>query len=192
MKNKILSILFLFYTSLASGYDFDAMFSNQGSENNTSHSIKIDGFMENVEKEQKKISESERRREEYLEQLAREQRNSGGNVGRCYSINNEDIQNSCIAIVKREVSMCYSIKNNNTRNNCIAIVKHEESMCYSINNEDMQNSCIAIVKREVSMCYSINNKNTRNNCIAIVKHEESMCYSINNEDVQNNCIASVQ
>jgi len=65
------------------------------------------------------------------------------NTSRCYSIENNDRKNYCLATVKRESSYCYSIQTNNLKQFCLAEVKGEKSYCYSIQERDLKNQCLA-------------------------------------------------
>jgi len=67
----------------------------------------------------------------------------GGDASHCYSIQDRDRQNYCLAGAKREPSYCYSIQNRNFQNFCLAQVKGEKSYCYSIQDRDTQNQCLA-------------------------------------------------
>ncbi|MCX8504768.1 MAG: hypothetical protein EBU34_13300 [Alphaproteobacteria bacterium] len=61
----------------------------------------------------------------------------------CYSIQDRDRQNYCLAAAKREASYCYSIQNRSFQNFCLAQIKSEKSYCYSIQERDIQNQCLA-------------------------------------------------
>lgn len=62
----------------------------------------------------------------------------------CYSIQNRDQQNYCLAISKSNKSNCYSIQNRDLQNFCLAQVGGNKSNCYSIENRDYQNQCLAM------------------------------------------------
>jgi hypothetical protein len=66
-------------------------------------------------------------------------------------------------------SHCYSIQNADTKNSCLALAKHQESYCYSIHESDAKNLCLAQIKNQKSYCYSIKSSDTKNQCLALVK-----------------------
>jgi hypothetical protein len=66
-------------------------------------------------------------------------------------------------------SNCYSIQNADTKNSCLAIAKNQESYCYSIRESDARNLCLAQIKNQKSYCYSIKSNDTKNQCFAMVK-----------------------
>ena len=66
-------------------------------------------------------------------------------------------------------SHCYSIQNADTKNSCLALAKHQESYCYSIRESDSKNLCLAQIKNQKSYCYSIKSSDTKNQCLALVK-----------------------
>ena len=66
-------------------------------------------------------------------------------------------------------SHCYSIQNSDTKNSCLALAKHQESYCYSIHESDAKNLCLAQIKNQKSYCYSIKSSDTKNQCLAVVK-----------------------
>ena len=68
------------------------------------------------------------------------------NESHCYSIQNADTKNACLATVKRQASYCYSIQEANSKNLCLAQVNNQKSYCYSISSQDMKNQCLALVK----------------------------------------------
>ena len=47
-------------------------------------------------------------------------------------------------------SNCYSIQNQDSKNYCLATVKRQESYCYSIHEQDSKNLCLAQVKNQKS------------------------------------------
>ena len=96
---------------------------------------------------------------------------SFGNDSHCYSIQNSDAKNQCLAFVKKQDSYCYSIQESDTKNRCLALVKNQDSSCYSIQNTDMKNHCLALVKNQDSYCYSVRESDSKNLCLAQVKQE---------------------
>ena len=66
-------------------------------------------------------------------------------------------------------SHCYSIQNSDTKNSCLALAKHQESYCYSIHESDAKNLCLAQIKNQKSYCYSIKSNDTKNQCLALVR-----------------------
>ena len=65
-------------------------------------------------------------------------------------------------------SHCYSIQNSDAKNSCLAMAKHQESYCYSIHESDAKNLCLAQIKNQKSYCYSIKSSDTKNQCLALV------------------------
>ena len=68
------------------------------------------------------------------------------NESNCYSIQNQDSKNYCLATAKRQESYCYSIQEQDSKNLCLAQVKNQKSYCYSIRSQDIKNQCLAIVR----------------------------------------------
>ena len=66
-------------------------------------------------------------------------------------------------------SHCYSIQNSDTKNSCLALAKHQDSYCYSIHESDSKNLCLAQVKNQKSYCYSIKASDAKNQCLAVMK-----------------------
>ena len=60
----------------------------------------------------------------------------------CYSINNQDSKNHCLATAKNDANYCYSISNQDKKNMCLAVVKRDKNYCYSISNQDQKNMCL--------------------------------------------------
>ena len=72
--------------------------------------------------------------------------NSFADSAACYSIQNQDRKNFCLAQAKGQTSYCYSIQENNTKNFCLALVSGQKNYCYSINSVDKKNECLGLVK----------------------------------------------
>lgn len=68
------------------------------------------------------------------------------NESNCYSIQNNDSKNFCLANAKGQKSYCYSIHESDTKNFCLAKVGHQKSTCYSIRSNDLKNQCLALFK----------------------------------------------
>jgi hypothetical protein len=68
------------------------------------------------------------------------------NPSHCYSIQNQDSKNLCLALVKKEKSNCYSIRSADLKNMCLAQTGEQRSNCYSIQSSDMKNLCLAMVR----------------------------------------------
>ncbi len=66
-------------------------------------------------------------------------------------------------------SNCYSIQNSDAKNSCLALAKHQESYCYSIRESDAKNMCLAQIKNQKSYCYSIKSSDTKNQYLALVR-----------------------
>lgn len=67
-------------------------------------------------------------------------------------------------------SYCYSINDQNQKNYCLAQAKNDSSYCYSISNQDKKNMCLALAKNDSSYCYSIyKDQNMKNSCLGQVK-----------------------
>ena len=71
--------------------------------------------------------------------------------------------------VHANASNCYSIQNSDAKNSCLALAKHQDSYCYSIRESDAKNLCLAQIKNQKSYCYSIKSSDTKNQCLALVK-----------------------
>jgi hypothetical protein len=67
-------------------------------------------------------------------------------ASRCYSIQNQDRKNFCLATVKNQTSYCYSISEQDTKNMCLAQVSNQKSYCYSIRSQDSKNQCLAMAR----------------------------------------------
>ena len=63
---------------------------------------------------------------------------------RCYSIQNRDQRNFCLAQAKGAPSYCYAIQNRAAQNLCLAQTKGEKSYCYAIQDRDLKNHCLAL------------------------------------------------
>lgn len=68
------------------------------------------------------------------------------NPSACYSIQNPDRKNYCLAIAKNQNSYCYSIRESDTKNFCLAQVNNQRSYCYSIRSQDAKNQCLGMVR----------------------------------------------
>ena len=67
-------------------------------------------------------------------------------ASRCYSIQDNDRKNMCLALARRDASACYSIRDNDDKNLCLAQMRGQRSSCYSIRNNDQKNQCLAMVR----------------------------------------------
>ena len=65
-----------------------------------------------------------------------------------------------------DASHCYSIQDRDSKNLCLAQVKQEKSYCYSIGDRDQKNFCLAVVSKQKSYCYSISSRDDKNACLA--------------------------
>lgn len=110
----------------------------------------------------------------------------------CFSIQNSDAKNQCLAFVKKQDSYCYSVQESDAKNRCLALVKNQDSYCYSVQNADMKNHCLALVKRQDSYCYSVRESDDKNLCLAQVKGQDSYCYSIQANDTKHQCLAALR
>lgn len=68
------------------------------------------------------------------------------NDSHCYSIQNHDQKNFCLARAKQQTSYCYSIHESDTKNFCLAQINRQSSYCYSIRNNDNKNQCLAMTR----------------------------------------------
>ena len=66
-------------------------------------------------------------------------------------------------------SHCYSIQDADQKNQCLALAKRQESYCYSIRAQDLKNLCLAQTKNQKSYCYSIRSNDTKNQCLALTR-----------------------
>jgi len=71
---------------------------------------------------------------------------SFANSSNCYSIQNTDQKNYCLAIANNQKSYCYSIQDNDRKNFCLAQLNNQKSYCYSIRSNDAKNQCLAQVR----------------------------------------------
>jgi hypothetical protein len=71
---------------------------------------------------------------------------AGANDSACFSIQNPDKKNVCLAMSKKQNSYCYSVKDHDTKNMCLANVMAQQSYCYTIKSHDMKQQCLAQVK----------------------------------------------
>jgi hypothetical protein len=71
---------------------------------------------------------------------------ANANPSHCYSIQNQDSKNLCLAMVNKQKSNCYSISSSDLKNMCLAQVGEQRSNCYSIQSSDMKNLCLAMVR----------------------------------------------
>lgn len=67
-------------------------------------------------------------------------------ASRCYSIQNQDSRNYCLATARGEKSYCYSIREQDQKNLCLAQTGGGKSYCYSIRSHDLKNQCLAVVR----------------------------------------------
>lgn len=72
--------------------------------------------------------------------------------------------NSQVAVIAAGEN-CYSIQNSDSKNFCLATAKNDPSYCYSIQSSDAKNMCLAYAKKEKSYCYSISNSDSKNQCL---------------------------
>ena len=68
------------------------------------------------------------------------------NESHCYSIQDSDRKNICLAMAKRQESYCYSVRDSDDKNVCLAQVKQQRSYCYSVRSNDLKNQCLAMVR----------------------------------------------
>jgi len=71
---------------------------------------------------------------------------AGASESHCYSIQDSDRKNICLAMAKRQESYCYSVRNSDDKNVCLAQVKQQRSYCYSVRSNDLKNQCLAMVR----------------------------------------------
>lgn len=71
---------------------------------------------------------------------------AGASESHCYSIQDSDRKNICLAMAKRQESYCYSVRNSDDKNVCLAQVKQQRSYCYSVRSNDVKNQCLAMVR----------------------------------------------
>ncbi len=64
----------------------------------------------------------------------------------CYSIQDSDRRNECLALAQNNSTACYGIKNSDRRNYCLARSKKSSLQCYSINDADLRSLCLAETK----------------------------------------------
>ncbi len=71
---------------------------------------------------------------------------ANADAAHCYSIQNQDQKNFCLATAKNEKSYCYSIHEADSKNMCLAVVSNQKSYCYSIRSNDDKNQCLGVVR----------------------------------------------
>ena len=67
-------------------------------------------------------------------------------VTSCYSIQDQDRKNLCLALGLKQPSFCYSIKANDDKSFCLAQVHNQRTYCYSITFNDLKNQCLGLIK----------------------------------------------
>ncbi len=113
------------------------------------------------------------------------------NSGLCGKIINEDTQNSCYAIVIKDVSFCEKLTNNFKKEMCYSSVAKEtkdsalcEKIILSIHNRDNMDGCYADVAKETKdtgLCEKITRSFTKDGCyfgIAIETKDANVCEKI--------------
>lgn len=65
----------------------------------------------------------------------------------CFSIQDADQRNACLASAKNDKSYCFKIQEDDGRNACLAEVKRDRSHCFRIQSEDLRNDCLANTPR---------------------------------------------
>lgn len=60
---------------------------------------------------------------------------------------------------------CYSIQNQDSRNFCLATAKQNKNHCYSITSMDQKNMCLALASNDKNHCHTIRNRDTKNHCL---------------------------
>jgi hypothetical protein len=73
--------------------------------------------------------------------------NAAPDASRCYSIQDADRRNICLAQTRGESSRCYSVRHDDQRHSCLAVTSQERSRCYSIREGDARAMCLAVVSR---------------------------------------------
>jgi hypothetical protein len=69
-------------------------------------------------------------------------------------------------VARADATQCYSIQNRDKQNYCLATAKSEPTYCYSIQDRDFQNFCLAQVKGEKTYCYSIQDRDAQQQCLS--------------------------
>lgn len=73
------------------------------------------------------------------------------------------------AVTYGDAGACYSIQDSDQRNYCIAQAKRDSGACYSIRDADQKNYCLATIRKDSGQCYSIRDQNLRNQCRALTQ-----------------------
>jgi hypothetical protein len=65
----------------------------------------------------------------------------------CYSIQDVDQRNACLASSKNDKSYCFKIQGADQRNACLAREKGDRGYCFKIQSDDLQKDCLANTPR---------------------------------------------
>ena len=82
-------------------------------------------------------------------------------ISLCDKIVNLGIKNTCIAVLRQNISICNSMEEGPDKNFCykgVAIAKKDISICDKMEYEDNKNHCyadVAIAKKDISICDKI-------------------------------------
>jgi hypothetical protein len=87
-------------------------------------------------------------------------------------------------------SECFSIQDADQRNACLASAKNDKSYCFKIKSEDLREGCLAPLQGETYGCFKIQDPDARAACLGETKKETWDCFKIQNEDLRKDCIAN--
>lgn len=93
---------------------------------------------------------------------------------------NNDSENLCLAISKKDLKYCSKIKNKDEKSSCFGILQKSSGYCTMITSENKKNACLSIALSNIDYCDKINDKNETTNCKLFYKKYEL-------EKIQNEC-----
>lgn len=109
----------------------------------------------------------------------------------CFSIQDSDLRNSCLASTKKDKSYCFKIRDADMREGCLAPLQGETYGCFKIQVADTRAACLGETKEDSSYCFKIPAGDERNVCLARVKWDRSYCFKIEDENLRKDCLASI-
>jgi len=124
-------------------------------------------------------------------------------ISLCDKIVNLGIKNTCIAVLRQNISICNSMEEGPDKNFCykgVAIAKKDISICDKIDRQMgyIESWCyvdVAIAKKDISICDKMEYEDNKNHCyadVAIAKKDISICDKIEyGVDYRNYCSKSI-
>jgi len=108
----------------------------------------------------------------------------------CFSIQDADQRNACLASAKSDKSYCFKIRDADLREGDLAPLQGETYGCFKIQDPDARAACLGETKDETWDCFTIQNVDQRNACLGSVKTDRSYCFKIQNKNLRNDCLAN--